>query len=182
MAKKKTQGSSKTSSQPGAKATAEGKTLRSYQVGALPIINRILRRMRLRDILGRCLPPDDARTILPTARRLLVLVRNILVSREPIYGVGEWTARYAPDLLDLKPRELKLLNDDRLGRCLDRLFDGLDTDLIMTVVRQVIDEFQLSLEELHNDSTTVSFYGSRGPREPCAWPVHLGPILRRLDG
>ena len=57
MAKKKRQGSSKTSSQPGGKATAEGKTLRSYQVGALPIINRILRRMRLRDILGRCLPP-----------------------------------------------------------------------------------------------------------------------------
>ena len=134
--------------------------------------------MRLPDILRRCLPPDDVRKILPTVRGLLVLVRNILVSREPIYGVGEWTARYAPDLLDLKPRELKLLNDDRLGRCLDRLFDGLDTDLIMTVVRQVIDEFQLSLEELHNDSTTVSFYGSRGPREPCAWPVHLGHHLR----
>ena len=160
MAKRKKQGSSKTSSQPGTKATAEGKTLRSYQVGALPIINHILRRMRLPDILRRCLPPDDVRKILPTVRGLLVLVRNILVSREPIYGVGEWAARYAPDLLDLKPHELKLLNDDCLGRCLDRLFDGLETDLIMTVVRQLIDEFQLSLEELHNDSTTVSFYGA----------------------
>src|SRR5436305_12088163 len=30
----------------------------------------------------------------------------------------------------------------------------------MAVVRQVIQEFQVSLDELHNDSTTVSFYGA----------------------
>ena len=160
MAKSKKQGSSKTSLQPGTKAAIEGKTLRSYHIGALPIINHMLRRMRLPDILCRCLPPDDTRKLLPTARGLLVLVRNILVSREPIYGVGEWAARYAPDLFDLKPREVKLLNDDRVGRCLDCLFDGLETDLIITVVRQVIDEFQINLDELHNDSTTVSFYGT----------------------
>jgi transposase len=160
MAKRKKQGSSKTSIQPGAKAATRGKTLRSYQVGALPIINHMLRRMRLPDILGRCLMPDDSRTHLPTARGLLVLLRNILVSREPIYGVGQWAARYAPDLLDLKRQEVKLLNDDRMGRCLDCLFDSLETDLIMAVVRQVIDEFKINLDELHNDSTTVSFYGA----------------------
>ena len=36
---------------PGFLAKANGKTLRSYQVGALPIINHILRRMRLPEIL-----------------------------------------------------------------------------------------------------------------------------------
>ena len=30
----------------------------------------------------------------------------------------------------------------------------------MAVVRHVIQEFALSLDELHNDSTTVSFYGA----------------------
>ncbi len=88
-----------------------------------------------------------------------MLVCNLLVSREPIYGVGQWAARYAPDLLDLRQQEVELLNDDRIGRCLDRLFDGLDSGLIMAVTRQVVDEFKVSLDELHNDSTTVSFYG-----------------------
>ena len=58
------------------------------------------------------------------------------------------------------PGDLANLNDDRIGRCLDRLFDGLEADLILTVVRQVIDEFHISLDELHNDSTTVSFHGA----------------------
>ena len=145
---------------PGRRATAHGKTLCSYEVGALPMIDRMMRRMRLPEIFHECLPPDDPRVELPTYRGLSVLVCNLLVSREPIYGVGQWAARYAPDLLNLRYREVPLLNDDRIGRCLDRLFDGLDRGLIMAVVGQVIDEFKISLNELHNDSTTVSFYGA----------------------
>ncbi len=116
--------------------------------------------MRLSDILKQCLPDDDPRTQLPTHRGLLVLVRNILSSREPVYGVGQWASSYAPDLFDMWHHEMDRLNDDRMGRCLDRLFDGLDADLIMTVVRHVIEQFHINLDELHNDSTTVSFYGA----------------------
>ncbi len=160
MAKKKKQRSAKRSVKPGHLARSSSKTLRTYDVGALPIINRILERMRLSDILKQCLPADDARTQLPTHRGLLVLVRNFLISREPVYGVGQWASSYAPDLFDMWHHEVERLNDDRVGRCLDRLFDGLDADLIMKVVRQVIDEFHINLDELHNDSTSVSFYGA----------------------
>ena len=159
MAKKKKQPSTRRPVEPGHLTRSAGKTLRSYDVGAVPIINHILERMRLSDILRDCLPADDSRTQLPTHRGLLVLVRNILIAREPIYGVGQWASSYAPDLLDLWHHEVESLNDDRIGRCLDRLFEALDADLIMTVVRRVIEEFQINLDELHNDSTTVSFYG-----------------------
>ena len=113
--------------------------------------------MRLEELLRQYLPPDDPRCELPTSRVLLVLIRNVLLSREPVYAVGEWAARYAPDLFDLWIDEVSLLQDDRLGRCLARLFAGTGPELILAVVRQVIDEFQVSLDELHNDSTTVSF-------------------------
>jgi len=159
VAKKKKR-STKRTLVPGHLARASDKTLRTYDVGALPIINRILERMRLSDILRQCLATDDSRTRLPTSRGLLVLVRNLLVAREPVYGVGQWAAGYAPDLLDMWHHDVELLNDDRVGRCLDRLFDALDADLIMKVVRQVIDQFQINLDELHNDSTSVSFYGA----------------------
>ena len=165
MAKKKKQSSTKRPLERGYVANSSGKTLRSYDVGALPIINRILERMRLSDILQQCLPADDSRTQLPTHRGLVVLVRNILVSREPVYGVGQWASGYAPDLLDVWYYQVDLLNDDRIGRCLDRLFDALDADLVMTVVRQVIDEFKINLDELHNDSTTVSFFGAYSEAE-----------------
>lgn len=145
---------------PGYQAHAAGQTLRSWTVGALPILNRLLERMRLEAILQQHLPPDDPRVKIPTATGLLLLVRNLLLSREPIYGVGEWAERYAPDLLGLANGSLKHLNDDRLGRCLDRLFDSTGPDLLLGLVRHVIREFGVSLDELHNDSTTVSFYGA----------------------
>lgn len=159
--KKKTRTpSAENNCQPGQLARTRGVTLRSYEVGGLPIINHLLRRMGLERLLRDLLPPDDSRTQLPTHRVLLVLLRNLLVSREPLYGVGEWARRYAPDLLDLFHDEVELLNDDRVGRGLDRFFDGLEAGLIIPIVRQVISEFHLSLDELHNDSTTVSFYGA----------------------
>jgi transposase len=145
---------------PGHEARGEGVKLRTYQVGSLPIINHFLNRMKLEELLRQHLPTDDPRVELPTARAVLVLVRNILVSREPIYGIGDWSTHFAPDLLDLYDDELPLVQDDRLGRCLDRMFDGAGREFILAVVRHVIHEFQVSLDELHNDSTTVSFHGS----------------------
>src|SRR3954465_9696823 len=144
----------------GKHAQADGLELRSYDVGALPLLDRIVERMQLRRILGEHLPKDDSRTELPTVTALLVLFANLLMAREPVYGVGEWAATFPPDLLGLRQRDLSRLHDDRLGRCLDRMFEGVGPTLIMAVVRRVIQEFAISLEELHNDSTTVSFYGA----------------------
>jgi transposase len=145
---------------PGKHAQADGLELRSYDVGALPLLKRIIERMQLRRILSEHLPRDDSRTELPTVTALLVLFANLLMAREPVYGVGEWAALFPPDLLGLRPQDLSRLHDDRLGRSLDRMFEGIGPTLILAVVRHVIQEFALSRDELHNDSTTVSFYGA----------------------
>ena len=145
---------------PGKHAQADGLQLRSYDVGALPLLNRIVERMQLQRILSEHLPRDDSRTELSTVTSLLVLFANLLMAREPVYGIGEWAALFPPDLLGLREQDLSRLHDDRLGRCLDRMFEGIGPTLIMAVVRHVIREFKVGLEELHNDSTTVSFYGA----------------------
>jgi transposase len=145
---------------PGKHVQADGLELRSYDVGALPLLNRIVERMQLQRILSEHLPKDDSRTELSTVTSLLVLFANLLMAREPVYGVGEWAALFPPDLLGLRKQDLSRLHDDRLGRCLDRMFEGIGPTLIMAVVRHVIREFAVGLEELHNDSTTVSFYGA----------------------
>src|SRR5437867_12909858 len=86
---------------PGYQAHDRGQILRSWTVGGLPIIDHLLKRMRLESILQEHLPQDDRRVEIPTTTGLLLMLRNLLLSREPIYGVGEWAERYAPDLLGL---------------------------------------------------------------------------------
>ncbi len=124
------------------------------------MVNEVLRRIRLEEFLRDALPKEDGRTKLLPTKALLVLLRNLLVSREPIYGLGEWAVRYAPDLLGLTEGEIKLLNDDRVGRSLDKLFAADIASLVLRVAAHVVKEFGLRLDELHNDSTTVSFFGA----------------------
>jgi transposase len=146
--------------EPGQIAKTGRQTLRSYTVGALPIVNQLLERIELESFLGKHLPADGPRTRLPTRTGLLILLKNLLFSREPIYGVGDWADAYAPDLMGLPPQGRESLNDDRLGRCLDRLFQTAQPELVLAVVRHVINQFGLRLDELHNDSTTISFFGA----------------------
>jgi transposase len=144
---------------PGGTARSAGSTLTYWRIAALPILDRFLRRLRLEEFLRGHLPPEDRRARIPIATALLVLLKNLLISREPLYGVGEWAARHAPERLGLTPAQLPALNDDRIGRCRDRLFDANIPSLALTVVGHAVREFQVALDELHNDSTTVTFHG-----------------------
>lgn len=136
-----------------------GKRILTHSIGALPIINRLLKRMRLETFFAQHIGKEDKRTKIDTPRVAMLMVRNVLVSREPMYGMTEWARDHGPECFDIAPDELEHLNDDRSGRCLERVFELLETNLIMDVVMHVVTEFQLSLDELHNDSTTVTFHG-----------------------
>jgi transposase len=145
---------------PGEIARAKGRVLTSCQVGVLPIIERLLQRMRLKEFLQSYLPRADRRCRIAPAIGITLLLKNVLISREPLYGVGEWAARYAPDVLGFDDAQLPSLNDDRIGRCLDRLFASDIPSLTLAVVAHVVREFDVKLDELHNDSTTITFHGA----------------------
>ena len=141
-------------------AQAAGNTLQSHAVGALPLINGILKRLQLREHLQAVLAAEDGRVVVPAATGLLVLLKNVLLSREPLYGVADWGVRQAPDLLGVTGKQLEAFNDDRMGRCLDRLFDADCGAVALRVAAAAVREFRVSLDELHNDSTTVTFHGA----------------------
>jgi len=64
--------------QPGETARSKGRrrTLNSRRIAALPILERFLGRLRLREFLRDHLPHEDGRTRVPTATALVVLLRN----------------------------------------------------------------------------------------------------------
>ncbi|MCP3997353.1 MAG: IS1634 family transposase [bacterium] len=144
----------------GRQARAGRQTLRSEKIGALPILNHFIERLCLEQWLRECLPPEDKRVKVPAAKALLVLLRNLLISREPLYGMGEWAAGYAPDLLGLTLDELEALSDDAIGRALNCLFRSEQGIFVLAVVRHTIREFKVMLHQLHNDSTTITFHGN----------------------
>ena len=125
----------------------------------MPIVNHYLEAISLPEILQSYLPGEDKRLKLAPSLGIGLLLRNLMVARKPLYALGEWAVPFEPVALGLKPRQMKLLNDDRIGRCLDRLFDADRSSLVLAVVVAAVRKFKFRLKQLHNDSTTLSFSG-----------------------
>jgi len=134
--------------------------LETRWIGGLPIINAVLQRLRVDDLLAKVLPAPDSRNKLAPSAALGVLLRNIILNeRQPLYTQGEWVAQTEPALLGLKTEQINALNDDRIGRALDLLFDADRASLMTELVVRAIREFDIDLSRLHNDSTTITFSG-----------------------
>jgi transposase len=134
-------------------------TLRTERLGPLPLVNHFLERLGLETLLATHVPTDDRRAGLPHARALGVLLRSILVEREPIYRQPETVRSFAPVLYGLTAGEGARLRDDRIGRALDRLFEADRAALLTAVVVAVGRRFDVRFTQLHNDSTTIRFTG-----------------------
>jgi transposase len=150
--------------------------LTSERLGPLPLISHFLGRLDLDARLDRFVPTTDRRVRVPYGKALGALLRSILVEREPIYRQQETVSGFAPECFGLEPEEAAAISDDAIGRALDRLFDADRAAILTDVVVAAVREFDVALDELHNDSTTVSFCGQyraaqgrklRGQRAPA---------------
>ncbi len=134
--------------------------LRSEILGALPVVNHFLDRLGVGELLERYVPHDDRRLRVAPAVAIGVVVRNLVLHREPVYALGEWAAPFDPAVVGLGRGEAAALNDDRVGRALLRLFDADRASLLTDVVLRAVDRFGIDCSQLHNDSTSVTFSGA----------------------
>src|SRR6202045_3408459 len=123
--------------------------LRGLRVGVLPILNRFIERMGLEEELIAALKNPGY------TDALLALVKNILVERNALYAVGEWAALYDDGLVAQGK-----IGDDKLGRALDRLFAADRATLQTRIVLAVMNGFDLKMEQIHNDTTSVMVRGA----------------------
>jgi transposase len=133
--------------------------LRSERLGPLPLINHFIARIGLETMLDRYVPTLDGRCVIAHAKALGVLLRSIIVEREPIYRQHETAIGFAPGAFGLCAEQMAHLGDDRIGRALDRLFDADRAALLTEVVLAVGQKFKVAFDQLHNDSTSVSLCG-----------------------
>jgi hypothetical protein len=132
-----------------------GFELDSQLLGPLPIVDAFCGRLGVDGLVERFLPRDDARLKLAPAAAIGVVVRNLVLGREPVYALGEWAAPFEAALLGLEEDEAGLLNDDRVGRSLARLFDADRATLLTRLVLDAVERFDIDLSQLHNDSTSI---------------------------
>jgi transposase len=143
-------------------------SLESLEVGAAPLVRHFLQRLQLPELFQRHLPPLPGRPpALPSSVALTILLTNLLLARQPLYAIPAWVARRVPEHLGLHPDQLLLLNDDRIGRALDHLQRADRASLLTALVMQAVRAFAIELQELHQDTTTVTFSGDYANQLPA---------------
>jgi transposase len=142
--------------------------LRGLRVGALPILNHFIGRMGLEQELTLALKNPGYADV------LLALLKNIVVDRNALYAVGEWIALYDVGLVAQGK-----VGDDRLGRALDRLFAADRATLQTRIVLAVMNGFELSMDRIHNDTTSVMVRGAYQHQNPNAVQLKRGHSKER---
>ncbi len=113
--------------------------LKSFAVGPIPIVNRYIERLGIGQILSGHIAHDG---MVPPEEMILIMLRNIVMEREPVYGIHDWASRIHPALLGIGENDIDRINDDRMGRALDALFSADRATMLTELVVGVLKEFQ----------------------------------------
>lgn len=135
----------------------EGFEARFKQVDVLPMVKHFMDELDLFNLFTKYVPAN-AGSLADHAESLCILIANIICDNKPLYKVQEWLSRYSDGMVT-DPVATNLFNDDRLAKSLSALFRSDRHSLLTEVSGNAIAVHKLLTDEIHNDSTTVTFIG-----------------------
>jgi len=126
---------------------------KTQRVGALPLVASYLEKMRLAEIIDETVPWEGE---IPLGKIVEVMVCNRLLNPKAQYKIGEWAERAGVcEYYGLSTEEL---NDDRLGRALERIAKH-SFSVQSQLVKHLVKTFKLKVTDIHYDISTVELYG-----------------------
>jgi transposase len=135
------------------------KKLKRYRVGELPLIYEIAQRINLKDLLYEFIPLQGNEDM-PTVETLMLLIYNLTTGKFPLYELDAWVKDLNLGAIGLGSyKETVNFTDDRFGRALDKLFEVDRASLMTKIVLAAVKVFNIELEQIHNDSTSIKAFG-----------------------
>lgn len=132
------------------------------RLGALPVVQKLLQKLDVREIVDRHCPIRECADY-THGQIAEILVANRLTAPHPLYRFDLWAEEFA--VAELFGVKVDKLNDDRLARTLDALSNCLDK-IQIEVAERAVTVFDLSLEQVHLDITSLMFEGAYADGDP----------------
>ena len=159
--------------------------LTRQKVAAIPLIHDIMEQMNLRQILYETLGQHGNEEF-PAVETLILLMVNLTLGKRPLYELEQWVASLDPRSIGYTNFYQGVFNDDRLGRALDKLYKADRASLMTQLVVQVVKQFDINLDQIHNDSTTLKACGAYPGKTDSGFELKRGhskdhrPDLKQL--
>ena len=145
---------------------------RFKQVDVLPMVKYYMDELDLFNLFTKYVPAAVG-SLADHAESLCILAVNIICNNKPLYKIQEWLGKYS-DSFGGESVNASLFNDDRLARALSALFHADRHSLMIEVSSNAIRVHKLLTDEIHNDSTTVTFIGKYDTPDPQAVKLKHG--------
>jgi transposase len=123
-------------------------------IGALPVVGGFLENIGIGAIVDEVVPWEGD---VPLGTLVEIFIANRLLKPKALYRIGPW-AREA-SVADYFGIDAELLNDDRLGRVLERIA-VYGEEVQIPLVLGVIKKFRLDVSQVHYDISNAELYGA----------------------
>lgn len=123
-------------------------------VGSLPVIAEYLDRLRIGNHVNDLVPWEGE---VPLGTLVEVLICNRLLNPKAMFRIDDWARSAA--VSQYFGLDVGQLNDDRLGRALERVAahsDAVQTATVLTAIK----DFKLDVSQVHYDITGIELYGA----------------------
>jgi transposase len=125
----------------------------------LGIIAGIVDSIGLVEIINELIGQEPGEKISPGHVVKAMILNGLGFVSSPLYMFSEFFEDQPCEHLIGKGVKAEFLNDDKLGRVLDKLFIKGLTEIFLAISTQVIKKFNISLNSSHLDSTSLHLHG-----------------------
>jgi len=134
----------------------EGEPIRACDVRFLPIVSAYARTLGVVEEVDRLC---GSKRGVSDGHIVLALVLDALSGRSPLFRLPEAFAKLDTELLLGEGISPEKLNDDAVGRALDRIFEVGTSKVLSAVAMRAVKLFDLDTTHVHHDTTSRSVYG-----------------------
>jgi transposase len=148
----------------------------TQRVGALPLIAYYFDLLELRSTIDAVVPWEGEVAL---GTLVEIMMANRLLQPKALFRIGDWAQQAGlTDYYDLTTEQL---NDDRLGRALERLAVHAST-IQAALVLKMIKTFKLDVSQIHYDISDVELYGAYEAAAAVPPPTPLPTYGRTKSG
>jgi transposase len=135
------------------------KKLMTRRLGAGPILQHFISKMGVVSLIDEYVPAPESRKI-SHGEAVAALMVYLLCGERALYRMAQWaetTAVLSTLFPEYEPNDW---TDDRLGDTLDALYSKGLEGIQGSLSARLVDVFEVCLEVIHYDTTSVSFWGT----------------------
>lgn len=134
--------------------------VKTFRAGTTNLVAALSEEIEFEQIVNRSVTWDPQQCVLSPGTLAKALIINILDDRRALWRVDEYFEHRDTEALLGKGVIAAQLNDDALGRMLDRVAAAGPKELFMQVVLSAIKTHHLDLTQVHTDTTSWSVSGA----------------------